>query len=113
MPAGSLPPSPSTRKRTGPLGRLERVLGQPQQRPHDLHEGDVVAGSRDSVSWTRAIVRMRRTDSSTPPWPRRMPPPACSRSSDEIVCRLFFTRWWISRMVASFDSSSRSALRSS
>ena len=22
-----------------------------------------------------------------------------------MVCRLFFTRWWISRIVASFDSS--------
>ena len=37
----------------------------------------------------------------------------CRRSSDEIVCRLFFTRWWISRIVASFDSSSRSRRRSS
>jgi hypothetical protein len=35
------------------------------------------------------------------------------RSSEEIVCRLFFTRWWISRMVASLDSSIRSRRRSS
>ena len=38
---------------------------------------------------------------------------ACKRSSEEIVCRLFFTRWWISRMVASLDNSSRSRRRSS
>ncbi len=38
---------------------------------------------------------------------------ACNRSSELIVCRLFFTRWWISRMVASLDSSSRSRRRSS
>ena len=38
---------------------------------------------------------------------------ACRRSSDEIVCKLFFTRWWISRIVASFESNSRSRLRSS
>ena len=57
---------------------------------------------------------MRRTDSSMAALASgvssRRP---CSRSSDEIVCRLFFTRWWISRMVASFDSSSRSRRRSS
>jgi hypothetical protein len=29
---------------------------------------------------------------------------AWSRSSDAIVWRLFFTRWWISRIVASFES---------
>ena len=57
---------------------------------------------------------MRRTDSST----RRLglgrvSRRACRRSSDEIVCRLFFTRWWISRIVASLDSSSRSRRRSS
>ena len=70
--------------------------------------------SRDRISWTRAIDRTRRTDSSMAalasgdssrrPW---------RRSSDEIVCRLFFTRWWISRIVASLDSSSRSRRRSS
>ena len=57
---------------------------------------------------------MRRTDSSMATLAsgelNRRP---CRRSSDEIVCRLFFTRWWISRIVASFDSSSRSRRRSS
>ena len=38
---------------------------------------------------------------------------ACSRSSAATVCRLFFTRWWISRIVASLVSSSRSRRRSS
>ena len=37
----------------------------------------------------------------------------CSRSSEEMVCRLFLTRWWTSRMAASLDSSSRSRRRSS
>ena len=45
----------------------------------------------------------RRTDSSSArPAPRATPTRrACSRSSAATVCRLFFTRWWISRMVAS------------
>ena len=59
-------------------------------------------------------MRIRRTDSDTAALAsgfssRR----ACSRSSDEIVCRLFFTRWWISRIVASLLISSRSRLRRS
>ena len=70
--------------------------------------------SRDRISCTSAIERMRRTDSSMASFAsgdaKRRP---CSRSSDEIVCRLFFTRWWISRIVASFDMSSRSRRRSS
>ena len=71
-------------------------------------------GSRDSASCTSAIVRIRRTDSPTAEIAsgcvRRR---ACRRSSEEIVCRLFLTRWWISRIVASLLSSSRSRLRSS
>ena len=38
---------------------------------------------------------------------------ACSRSSAATVCRLFFTRWWISRMVVSLVTSSRSRRRRS
>ena len=38
---------------------------------------------------------------------------ACSRSSAATVWRLFFTRWWISRIVASLVSSSCSRRRSS
>ena len=37
----------------------------------------------------------------------------CSRSSAAMVCRLFFTRWWISRMVASLEISIRSRRRRS
>ena len=63
----------------------------------------------DSASCTSAIDDTRRTDSINASRPsallvRR----ACSRSSAATVCRLFFTRWWISRMVASLDSSARS-----
>ena len=38
---------------------------------------------------------------------------ACSRSSAATVCRLFFTRWWISRIVASLLMICRSRRRSS
>ncbi len=63
----------------------------------------------DSASCTSAIDDTRRTDSISASRPsallvRR----ACSRSSAATVCRLFFTRWWISRIVASLDSSARS-----
>ena len=61
-----------------------------------------------------AIVPTRRTASSSAArasssGSRR----ACSRSSAATVCRLFLTRWWISRIVASLVISSRSRRRSS
>ena len=60
------------------------------------------------------MVRMRRTESCTAAFASRFVNRRdCRRSSDEIVCRLFFTRWWISRIVASLLSSNRSRLRSS
>ena len=67
-----------------------------------------------SVSWTTAIAPTRRTASSSATRPsgtsiRR----ACSRSRAATVWRLFFTRWWISRMVASLVTSSRSRRRRS
>ena len=67
-----------------------------------------------SVSCTIAIVPTRRTASSRAAFAsgasiRR----ACSRSSAATVCRLFFTRWWISRIVASLVTSSRSRRRRS
>ena len=85
------------------------------ERPHDLDEGTSSPASRDRVSCTSAIdadAAHRLLDGrlGLAATPSRRP---CSRSSDEIVCRLFFTRWWISRIVASFDSSSRSRRRSS
>ena len=70
--------------------------------------------SRDSVSCTSAIARMRRSDSSIAACAsgdcKRRP---CNRNSAAIVCRLFLTRWWISRIVASFDMSNRSRRRRS
>ena len=68
----------------------------------------------DSVSCTSAMLDTRRTDSSSAlrdagSVMRR----ACSRSSAATVCRLFFTRWWISRIVASLPMSCRSRRRSS
>ena len=71
-------------------------------------------GSRDRISWTMAIDRTRRSASNSatrpPPGGRRR---AWSRSRAEMVCRLFFTRWWTSRMAASLDSRSRSSRRTS
>ncbi len=58
------------------------------------------------------MARMRRSDSSSAERAsaeRNLR--ACSRSSAAIVCRLFFTRWWISRIVASFVTSIRSRWR--
>ena len=68
----------------------------------------------DSVSWTIAIVATRRTASSSaarPPAARSAGPG--SRSSAATVCRLFLTRWWISRIVASLVISWRSRRRTS
>ena len=91
--AGSFPASPSTTKRTGRSGEPSpsstiRTSG----RMISLNDTSSPV-SRDKVSCTRAIDRMRRTDSSMAnfasgdstrrPW---------RRSSEEIVCRLFFTR---------------------
>ncbi len=72
------------------------------------------ADSRDSVSCTIAIERIRRSDSwiascASVECSRR----PCRRSNAAMVCRLFFTRWWISRIVASFDSRIRSRRRRS
>ena len=52
------------------------------------------AASRDNVSWTIAMERIRRSDSWIASWAssdcNRRP---CSRSNAAMVCRLFFTRW--------------------
>ena len=72
---------------------------------------------------SNAWLRVSCTRRSTPPGAR--PPPSAdraagtsirrdwSRSRAATVCRLFFTRWWISRIVASLVISSRSRRRSS
>ena len=67
-----------------------------------------------SVSCTIAIEPTRRTASSSAALASALSiRRACSRSRAATVCRLFFTRWWISRMVASLVTSSRSRLRRS
>ena len=74
----------------------------------------ISSGAWDSVSCTIAIDPTRRTASSSAARASgacsRL---ACSRSSAATVCRLFFTRWWISLIVASLVSSSRSLRRNS
>ena len=110
-----MPASPSTLKRTGRSGRGERLLDHADERAARSRR----TARRRPPRATGSRARGRSTGCGaptprSPPWPpatsSRRP---CSRSSDEIVCRLFFTRWWISRIVASFDSSSRSRRRSS
>ena len=62
------------------------------------------------------MARIRRSASSNAirPWASSASSlRAWRRRRDEIVWRLFFTRWWTSRMVASLVSSSRSRRRRS
>src|SRR5581483_245744 len=49
-----------------------------------------------STSWTAAIARIRLTESSSARRGSTASPRACRRNSEATVCRLFFTRWWIS-----------------
>ncbi len=68
----------------------------------------------DRISWTTAMAATRfwasvRALDASGEVVRR----ACRRSSAATVCRLFLTRWWISRIVASLVTSSRSRLRRS
>ena len=71
-------------------------------------------GSRDRISCTSAMERTRRSASCSATRAARSPTRrACRLSSDEIVCRLFLTRWCTSRMAASLDSSNRSSRRTS
>ena len=91
------------------------VGDQPGQPVGHLVEVDRLRRSSGSAS--RGRPRSRRPG-VRPPRARPDPPArpirrACSRSSAATVCRLFFTRWWISRMVASLVTSSRSRRRSS
>ncbi len=91
--AGRKPASPSTEKLTGrssediPSSTI-RASGRTIST-----KATSSPASRDSVSCTSAIARMRRTDSSIAILAsgevNRRP---CSLNSDEIVCRLFFTR---------------------
>ena len=100
-----------------PLGRRAKRLLD-----HPARAGRTISTNGTSSPASRRQDLVHEGDRARPaaPTPRSPPSPRvtssrrpCSRSSDEIVCRLFFTRWWISRMVASFDSSSRSRRRSS
>ncbi len=68
----------------------------------------------DSVSCTMAIEPTLRTASPSASLPcSESILRACRRSSAATVWRLFFTRWWISRMVASLVINSRSRRRTS
>ena len=80
---------------------------------------DLVEVDRSSSVRERLVDQWRSSPPGAPPPPARRAPSArpcgrgCSRSSAATVCRLFFTRWWISRIVASLLISSRSRWRNS
>ena len=89
--AGIRPPSPCTVKRTGRSTDCKPSSARRSNGRTISMNVTSSPGSRDSASCTSAIVRIRRTESPTAAIAsgcvsRR----ACSRSSDEIVCRLFF-----------------------
>ncbi|VTR77981.1 hypothetical protein CHMI_02757 [Cellulomonas hominis] len=107
------PNVPCTTVRTDPPADATSAARR-SDRPTSSSNTTVSSRVWDSVSCTRAIVATRRMASSraaraSGTFIRR----ACSRSSAATVCRLFFTRWWISRIVASLVMSSRSRRRSS
>ena len=85
-----------------------------QHAVEDVVEVDVLREALERVSCTTAIAATRRmawlsASRASSECVRR----AWMRSSDATVCRLFFTRWWISRIVASLVMSSCSWWRSS
>jgi len=111
--AGIMPNVPSNRVETLFSGvamsaAIDRI------RPIRSSKSTVSSMVWERVSWTTAIVDTLRCASASALLvsgdPLRR---AWSRSSAETVWRLFFTRWWISRIVASFVISSRSRSRSS
>ena len=106
--ASSTPKLPSRRSRTR-VPAPATSPSEPSSRSTIPSKSTRSSSDTASVSCTIAIEATRRTDSSSAvraagDSTRR----ACSRSSAATVCRLFFTRWWISRMVASLLSSCRS-----
>ena len=111
---GSTPASPVTVKARGRRGD-DTLSSTTRTSGRTISENATSSSALwASVSCTTEIAPMRRTDSpsaalASSPFRRR----AWRRSSDEIVCRLFFTRWWISRIVASLETSWRSRRRSS
>ena len=110
---GSTPKVPVRRTRTRSPIALTSVTIRPS-RSAISSKSTCSSGDWLSVSCTIAIEPTRRTASSSAALAsgasiRR----AWSRSSAATVWRLFFTRWWISRMVASLVTSSRSRRRRS
>ena len=107
-PAAS-PPRPAVRRHrprapsvTGRSGSVRPVASMSISRWATLSKLTRCRESCDRVSCTSAIDEMRRTDSlSASRASSEVSRRDCSRSSEATVCRLFFTRWWISRIVAS------------
>ena len=67
-------------------------------RSRSISSASSTSSSRCSVSTscTAAIARIRLTECSSASRGSTPSARACRRSSDATVCRLFFTRWWIS-----------------
>ena len=106
-------PSRSARTGCSPRRPPRRRRGSP--RPAIVVEVDRLV---EALAQRLVHQRDRRPPGARPPRSAARASPsgsrrACSRSSAATVCRLFFTRWWISRIVASLVSSSRSRRRSS
>ena len=88
------------------------LADHPQQSSATLSNSTISSKAWASVSCTMAIEETRdiASLSATRASGEEMRRD-CIRSSAATVCRLFLTRWWISRMVASLVTSRRSLLR--
>ena len=111
--ARSRPKRPSCRTRVVPSG-VAAATSTANARVARSSNATVSSRLVDKVSCTSAMAPTRRPASSS----AARPGPSssrrdCSRSRAATVCRLFFTRWWISPMMASLLISSRSRRRSS
>jgi len=108
------PMSPVVRTSTS-TGVRTRVAGKADEGRHDLVE---VQPAPPALA-PRSRGRARSPGSSAPPRRAHLvpngPPPGetADANSDEMVCRLFFTRWCTSRIAASFERSNRSRRRRS
>ena len=109
---GSSPACPTTSNRNRRrahrlLHRARPAAGRSRRSPRTRARPARASRARSRSSGCAAPTP--RSRSGLPEFTRR----AWSRSSEAIVWRLFFTRWWISRIVASFDTSIRSRRRRS
>ena len=104
---GRVPKRPVVRVRARVFGAAATSATSLSTRVKTSSKSTFCASPSDSVSCTTAIADTRRiawvsASRASSVCERR----AWMRSSEATVCRLFFTRWWISRIVASLVMSS-------